>query len=91
MDTNGSNNTQLTSNNSVINRHPSWSPDGTLVAEIGRMDNTVTVDVFNADPAASDLPRRIYESIERPAFYLYWAPDSRHVTFLTTEPLVPIL
>jgi TolB protein len=65
---------------------PAWSPDGTLVAAIGRLDNTVTVDVFNADPAASGLPRRIYESVERPPFYLYWAPDSRHVTFLTTEP-----
>jgi TolB protein len=65
---------------------PAWSPDGTQVAAIGRLDNTVTVDVFDADPAAIGLPRRIYESTERPAFYLYWAPDSRHVTFLTTEP-----
>ena len=66
---------------------PAWSPDGTQVAAIGRrVDNVVTVDVFNADPAASGLPRRIYESADRPAFYLYWTPDSRHVTFLTTEP-----
>jgi TolB protein len=65
---------------------PAWSPDGTKVAAIGRLDNIVTVDVFDADPAASALPRRIYESAERPAFYLYWAPDSQHVTFLTTEP-----
>jgi TolB protein len=66
---------------------PAWSPDGTQVAAIGRrVDNVVTVDVFNADPAASVLPRRIYESADRPAFYLYWTPDSRHVTFLTTEP-----
>jgi TolB protein len=65
---------------------PAWSPDGTQVAAIGRRDNVVTVDVFNADPVASGQPRRIYESADRPAFYLYWAPDSRHVTFLTTEP-----
>jgi TolB protein len=65
---------------------PAWSPDGTQVAAIGRLDNTVTVDVFDADPAASGMPRRIYESADRPAFYLYWTPDSRHVTFLTTEP-----
>ena len=65
---------------------PAWSPDGTHVAAIGRLDNVVTVDVFNADPAASGLPRRIYESADRPAFYLYWTPDSQHVTFLTTEP-----
>ncbi|HEU5205175.1 MAG TPA: hypothetical protein VFU17_12845 [Candidatus Limnocylindrales bacterium] len=65
---------------------PAWSPDGTQIAAIGRLDNTVTVDVFDADPAAIGLPRRIYESTDRPAFYLYWTPDSRHVTFLTTEP-----
>ena len=65
---------------------PAWSPDGTQVAGIGRLDATVTVDVFDADPAGTGLPRRIYESADRPAFYLYWTPDSRHVTFLTTEP-----
>ena len=70
----------------MLYQFPAWSPDGTQVAAIGRLDNLVTVDVFNADPNASGLPRRIYESTQRPPFYLYWAPDSRHVTFLTTEP-----
>jgi TolB protein len=65
---------------------PAWSPDGTRVAAIGRSGGVVTVDVFNADPAAGGAPTTIYESDERPAFYLYWTPDSRHVTFLTTEP-----
>ena len=46
----------------------------------------VTVDVFDADPAAGGQPTTIYKSDERPAFYLYWAPDSRHVSFLTSEP-----
>ena len=46
----------------------------------------MTVDVFDADPAAGGQPTTIYKSDERPAFYLYWAPDSRHVTFLTSEP-----
>ena len=65
---------------------PAWSPDGTRVAAIGRSGDIVTVDVFDADPAAGGEPTTIYESDDRPAFYLYWAPDSRHVTFLTTEP-----
>ena len=65
---------------------PAWSPDGTQVAAIGRSGDIVTVDVFDADPAAGGEPTTIYESDERPAFYLYWSPDSRHVTFLTTEP-----
>ena len=33
-----------------------------------------------ADPAV------VYQSPDRPPFYLYWAPDSRRLTFLTTEP-----
>jgi TolB protein len=65
---------------------PAWSPDGTRVAAIGRSGGVATVDVFDADPAAGGGPTTIYESDERPAFYLYWAPDGRHVTFLTTEP-----
>ena len=65
---------------------PAWSPDGSQVAAIGHDGNAVTVDVFDAGVGASGLPRRIYESSDRPAFYLYWAPDSEHVTFLTTEP-----
>ena len=65
---------------------PAWSPDGTHVAAIGRSGAIVTVDVFDADPAALAAPQRIYESSERPAFYLYWTPDSRFVTFLTSEP-----
>jgi hypothetical protein len=65
---------------------PAWSPDGTKVAAIGRSGAFVTVDVFDADPEAGGQPTTIYESDDRPAFYLYWAPDSRHVTFLTSEP-----
>ena len=67
-------------------RFPAWSPDGTRVAAIGQSGDFVTVDVFDADPAAGGQPTTIYKSDERPAFYLYWAPDSRHVTFLTSEP-----
>ena len=65
---------------------PAWSPDGSQVAAIGRSGALVTVDVFDTDPAAPASPRRIYESDRRPAFYLYWTPDSRFVTFLTAEP-----
>src|SRR4029077_479554 len=28
----------------------------------------------------------VYRSADRLPFYLYWAPDSRRVTFLTSEP-----
>jgi TolB protein len=65
---------------------PAWSPDGTRFAGIGRQGNSVSVMVFDADPASTRLPITIYESAERLAFYLYWSPDSRSVTFLTTAP-----
>jgi TolB protein len=65
---------------------PAWSPDGTRVAAIGRSGAIVTVDVFDTDPASPAEPQRIYESSQRPPFYLYWTPDSRFVTFLTAEP-----
>ena len=65
---------------------PAWSPDGTKVAAIRESGAFVTVDVFDADPAAGGQPTTIYKSDQRPAFYLFWAPDSRHVSFLTSEP-----
>ena len=65
---------------------PSWSPDGTRVAAIGVHDDAGAIFVL-ADGAQNPeaLPEPIYESAERPPFYLYWSPDGTRVTFLTTE------
>jgi TolB protein len=35
---------------------------------------------------AATAPQVLSRSPDRPPFYLYWTPDSRQVTFLTTEP-----
>ncbi len=67
--------------------YPAWSPDGTRIAVIGRAGEA-RVDVFTIDPAGSAIgaPVTVYASPDRPPFYLYWSPDGRQLTFLTTEP-----
>lgn len=67
---------------------PAWSPDGSQIAAIGAGADGSGVYVFAAraaDAAATD-PSIVYRSADRPPFYLYWTPDGRRVTFLTTEP-----
>lgn len=70
---------------------PAWSPDGTRIAAIGHATGAGGIYVFQArdvnaaDPVAATAPSIIYESTDRPPFYLYWTPDGRQVTFLTQE------
>jgi len=67
---------------------PAWSPDGSRIAVLGQGTGESGVYVFavHAPGAASVDPVIVYRSADRPPFYLYWAPDSRRLTFLTTEP-----
>jgi TolB protein len=67
---------------------PTWSPDGSRIAAIGASADAIGVDVFtvHAGGVAAVDPTVVYQSPDRPPFYLYWAPDSRRLTFLTTEP-----
>lgn len=72
----------------VAFQFPTWSPDGSHIAAIGLGPNGTGVYVFRARTTGSDAsdPAIIYQSTDRPPFYLYWAPGGRQVTFLTTEP-----
>lgn len=66
---------------------PAWSPDSTQIAAIGSTTEGTGIYVFRAR-ASTDPPSEpvvIYESTVQPPFYLYWTPDSRQLTFLTTE------
>jgi len=69
---------------------PAWSPEGERIAAIGDDNGTGVVHVFSVGPGGTDAasagPAPIYDSGERPPFYLYWSPDGSRVTFLTTEP-----
>ena len=68
---------------------PTWSPDGSRIAAIGSTASDTSIYVFTVRRAASSGavgPVVIYRSSNRPAFYLYWTPDSRSVSFLATEP-----
>lgn len=67
---------------------PAWSPDGSRIAALGRSGASSGVYVFDISTGAGDphAPTVVYQSESRPPFYLYWTPDSRRVTFLTTEP-----
>jgi TolB protein len=66
---------------------PTWSPDGSRIAAIGAGADGTGVYVFTAREAdqVATSPVVAYTSAEQPPFYLYWTPDGRQLTFLTTE------
>ena len=67
---------------------PAWSPEGDRIAVVGDDAGTGVVHVFGIGPdgSASGDPTAVYDSGDRPPFYLYWSPDGTRLTFLTTEP-----
>jgi WD40 repeat protein len=71
----------------TVFRFPAWSPDGSRIAAVGQTEDGTGVYVFSTEGGAGDppAPTAIYSSKDQPPFYLYWTPDSRQLTFLTTE------
>lgn len=65
-------------------RFPTWAPDGRRLAflgpnEVGRFALFISPTGNNSDPI------EVFNQPESSAFYLYWAPDSNSITFLTQE------
>ena len=72
----------------VTFQFPAWSPDGSHIAVVGASSEGGGIYVFpargTADPPSD--PVVIYQSADRRPFYVYWTPNGKQVTFLTTEP-----
>jgi TolB protein len=66
--------------------HPTWSPDGKQVAFVAQRETDAGIEsILYAVSTVGGNSRKLYTSIDNPAFYLYWSPDSRYVSFLTQE------
>ncbi len=67
-------------------RYPSWSFDGEMVAFVGyRVDSEGNVEstLYISDIKGSDK-KTLLTTEEIVPFYLYWSPDSRNISFLST-------
>src|SRR4029079_3323793 len=66
---------------------PTWSPDGTRIATIAERPDGAAIDVFTVPSAGATPgdPAIAYSSGDQPPFYVYWSPDGRALSFLTTE------
>ncbi|HUF37583.1 MAG TPA: hypothetical protein VMN57_03585 [Anaerolineales bacterium] len=73
----------------VLYRYPAWSPDGRLLAFAAiRSGEAGTGAALLVSEPGSDTPTELHEIFASEAeapFYLYWAPDSLSLTFLTSS------
>src|SRR5262245_19507573 len=63
-------------------RFPTWAPDGHYLAFIGPGTGATALFV---SPLDQSEPKVVYSQPGSPPFYLYWAPNSHDISFLTQE------
>jgi Tol biopolymer transport system component len=63
-------------------RLPTWAPNGRRLAFLGPDGGRSALFVQNG---TGDRATLLFSDAEASPFYVYWAPDSRSVTFLTQE------
>jgi TolB protein len=67
--------------------HATWSPDGrriAFVATLRREGEEATSNLYIADSEAGSISL-VHEAGAYPPFYLYWAPGSQRISFLTAD------
>jgi len=65
-------------------RFPVWAPDGRRLAFIGQ-DEVNRSSLFISTTGNYSDPIEVFKRPGSSPFYLYWAPDSNSITFLTQE------
>ncbi len=66
---------------------PTWAPDSRHIAFVGidySGNNATGGKLYSVEPSGANL-RTLYQSSDSIPFYLYWAPDSRNLSFLTSK------
>jgi Tol biopolymer transport system component len=67
--------------------YPAWAPDDRHIAFVGvsfASGSATDATLYNVEPTGASL-RSLYKSDQFLPFYLYWSPDSRYITFLTSK------
>ena len=68
-------------------QYPTWSRDGSQLAFVGvsvEGDKQTLSEMF-VKRVDEDQLNKVYSSETEHPFYLYWSPDNKHVSFLSTD------
>lgn len=75
----------LTNEKTFEEEHPTWSPDGAMIAFVSNRnkdwDRTENTDVFVADAKPGSVPRRLTDFSGPDGGHLAWSPDSSTIAY----------
>jgi TolB protein len=88
MDADGSDQTRLTENDDgILDREPSWSPDGDKIAFASNRDGNYEIYVMNADGSDQTRLTDNDDALDREPS---WSPDSDKIAFVSDRDLIGI-